>query len=234
MQLQLNILPPLNWLDFCFKALLSSCNVMYLPWWLLSAIESPAKSKLRTWNYLLPWKLHLYYKTDGDLSEIMRTSTSKFSSLGLGMPLASLMMTCNQSLPACYCRHKLEKRCHYEDRVIQIEHGCFTPLVFSTSGGMGPSASVFFKRLASLLSTKRNAHYGSVMSWIRCKIYSLLPYPSIIKFWLCTRRVPNCPSCLTVYLISESIIFTIVFSLKKNDDVLLWNMPKLCMCSLYC
>ena len=76
----------------------------------------------------------------------------------------------NQSLPACYRRHELEKRRHYEDRVIQIEHGCFTPLVFSTSGGMGPSASIFFKRLASLLSTKRNAHYGSVMSWIRCKM----------------------------------------------------------------
>ena len=30
-QLQLNILPPLNWLDFCFKALLSSYSVMCSP-----------------------------------------------------------------------------------------------------------------------------------------------------------------------------------------------------------
>ena len=31
MQLQLNILPPLNWLDFCYKALLSSYNMMCSP-----------------------------------------------------------------------------------------------------------------------------------------------------------------------------------------------------------
>ena len=86
----------------------------------------------------------------------------------------------NQSLPACYRRHELEKRRHYEDRVIQIEHGCFTPLVFSTSGGMGPSASIFFKRLASLLSMKKNAHYGSVMSWIRCKISFALIHSAIL------------------------------------------------------
>ena len=94
--------------------------------------------------------------------------------------------------------------------------GVFTPLVFSTSGGMGPSASVFFKRLASLLSVKKNAHYGSVMAWIRCKIsfalihsavlcrspWSSLPScPVVAGLRMCTFRVPNCPSCsLTVYI----------------------------------
>ena len=58
MQLQLDILPLLNWLDFCFKALLASCSMM-----------------------CSPWKLRLYYKIDGDPSEISRTSTSKHSSL---------------------------------------------------------------------------------------------------------------------------------------------------------
>ena len=102
---------------------------------------------------------------------------------------------CNQSLPACYRRHELEKRRHYEDRVTQIEHGCFTPpIVFSTSGGMGPSATVFFKRLASLLSTKRNAHYGSVMSWIRCKISFALIHSAI----LCLRGTRSRPIHLSL------------------------------------
>ena len=100
----------------------------------------------------------------------------------------------NQSLPACYHRHELEKRRHYEDRVIQIEHGCFTPLVFSTSGGMGPSASIFFKRLASLLSMKKNAHYGSVMSWIRCKISFALIHSAI----LCLRGTRSRPVPLSL------------------------------------
>ena len=65
-QLQLDILTPINWLDFCFKALLSSYNVMGSPWWPLSAIKSSLKSKLPTTNYLSPWK---YHKIDGDHSE---------------------------------------------------------------------------------------------------------------------------------------------------------------------
>ena len=76
----------------------------------------------------------------------------------------------NKSLAACYRHQEWEKRHHYEDRVIQIEYGCFTPLVFSTTGGIGPSATVFYKRLASRLATKWNVLYSSVMSWIRCKI----------------------------------------------------------------
>ena len=96
----------------------------------------------------------------------------------------------NQSLPACYRRHALEKRRHYEDRV-GFEHRCFTPLVFSTSGGVGPSASIFFKRLASLLSTKRNAHYGSVMFWIHCKISFALIHSAILCLCgTCSRPVP--------------------------------------------
>ena len=47
---------------FCFKALLSSYNMMCSPWWPLSAIKSPAKRELTITNYLSPWKLHLYYK----------------------------------------------------------------------------------------------------------------------------------------------------------------------------
>lgn len=43
----------------------------------------------------------------------------------------------SKPLPSCYRRHELEKRRNYEDRVLQIEQGCFTPLVFTTAGGIG-------------------------------------------------------------------------------------------------
>ena len=78
MQLQLDILPLLNWLDFWFKALLSSYSVMCSPWRPLSAIKSPTKSKLTTTNYLSPWKLHLYYKIDYDPSEISKLARQSF------------------------------------------------------------------------------------------------------------------------------------------------------------
>ena len=54
-------------------------------------------------------------------------------------------------MSACYWRHKREKRRAYEQRVLEIEQGSFTPLVFSTSGGMGSGATIAYKRLASLL-----------------------------------------------------------------------------------
>jgi len=40
-----------------------------------------------------------------------------------------------------------------------VEHGTFTPLVFSVAGGMGPIPSTFYKRLASMLSAKTQQSY---------------------------------------------------------------------------
>jgi len=55
-------------------------------------------------------------------------------------------------LSAAYCKHEQEKRHAYEERVCEVEHGYFIPLVFSTSGGMGKAATIVYKRLANLLS----------------------------------------------------------------------------------
>ena len=69
------------------------------------------------------------------------------------------------------CRENTKKRT-YEARIRGVEHGTFTPLVFSATGGMADQAIVF---LASLLSEKRNEHYAVVMGWIRCYLsFSLL------------------------------------------------------------
>lgn len=82
---------------------------------------------------------------------------------------------CKSTAAACYRRHELEKRRMYERRVIDVEHGSFTPLVFSTSGGWGPSATITFKRLASLISSKVSQPYSKTLSFIRCKIaFSLI------------------------------------------------------------
>ena len=50
--------------------------------------------------------------------------------------------------------HEWNKR-EYEERVREIEHGSFSPLVFSTAGGMGPIATTVYKRIASLIADKR-------------------------------------------------------------------------------
>ena len=69
-----------------------------------------------------------------------------------------------------YKQHEDKKRREYGSRVREIEHGCFTPLVFSTAGGIGREGTVFFKRLASLISDERKEPYSLVLGWIRQRI----------------------------------------------------------------
>ena len=44
-------------------------------------------------------------------------------------------------LNSAYRRHEKEKQRSYEQRIREVEHGSFTPLVFSASGGMGELAA---------------------------------------------------------------------------------------------
>ncbi|KAG1662485.1 hypothetical protein GQR58_020916 [Nymphon striatum] len=54
----------------------------------------------------------------------------------------------NKSIPQMYSHHDNLKKRAYNARVIQVEKGTFTPLVFSTTGGMEREAHRFLKRLA--------------------------------------------------------------------------------------
>ena len=48
-------------------------------------------------------------------------------------------------------------------------------LYFSATGGMAPEATVFYKRLASLLASKWSDHYSITMRWLRYSLsFSLL------------------------------------------------------------
>ena len=48
-------------------------------------------------------------------------------------------------LTQCYCQAELDKKRKYDERIREVERGTFSPLVFSSSGGMGPSATVVYK-----------------------------------------------------------------------------------------
>ena len=99
----------------------------------------------------------------------------------------------NTSLPQCYRRNELEKKRAYDERVREIEHGSFSPLVFSTSGGMGTTATVVYKRIASMLSEKQDQSYSKTMHWIRCMLnFSLLR--SAIMCLRGSRSAQHCPA----------------------------------------
>ena len=81
----------------------------------------------------------------------------------------------HSSLASSYRHHESLKKRHYERRVREVEHSSFTPLVFSLTGGLGPAATAFYKRLSSQLSDKWKQPYSSTIGWLRCRIsFSLL------------------------------------------------------------
>lgn len=76
---------------------------------------------------------------------------------------------------SCYRRAEKEKERKYGERVRQVEHASFTPLVFATTGGVSRLTTSFLKHLASKLADKRDTPYSVTMAWLRCRLgFSLL------------------------------------------------------------
>ena len=74
------------------------------------------------------------------------------------------------STSTLYRQHENEKKRKYQQRVIDIEKGSFTPVVFTTSGGCGPEADRFHKRVAKLISDKRKEKYSDVVRYMRTRL----------------------------------------------------------------
>ena len=74
----------------------------------------------------------------------------------------------SKSLQSLYRKFESDKKREYSERINAIEHGSFTPLVFSACGGLGREATVAIKRLAAMLAMKRNENYCHLINWMRC------------------------------------------------------------------
>ena len=70
-----------------------------------------------------------------------------------------------------YKKHENEKKRKYAERVMKIEQGTFTPLVFTTTGGMaGDECVKYHSILAELISNKKGESYSNAISCIRAKV----------------------------------------------------------------
>ena len=69
-----------------------------------------------------------------------------------------------------YGKHEREKDRKYGDRCTQIKKGTCDGLVFSTTGGMGPQATMFLKRVATLLAAKTGQDKSLVMANLRRRL----------------------------------------------------------------
>ena len=53
---------------------------------------------------------------------------------------------------------------------MEIEQGTFTPLVFTTTGGMADECVKYHRRLAELIANRKGESYSSAIAWIRAKV----------------------------------------------------------------
>ena len=63
-----------------------------------------------------------------------------------------------------YKLHENDKKHLYSSRVLEVERGTFTPLVFTTTVGMSND------HLVELLAVKKQESYPSTIAWIRTRV----------------------------------------------------------------
>ena len=76
----------------------------------------------------------------------------------------------DMDLNQIYRQHETEKKRQYASRVLEVEQATFTPLVFSTTGGMAAECKRHHSRLAELLAKKKGESCATTMSWIRARV----------------------------------------------------------------
>ena len=69
-----------------------------------------------------------------------------------------------------YKKHENEKKRQYADRVMEIERGTVTLLVFTTTGGMADECVMYHSRLAELIANKKGESYSGAVSGISAKV----------------------------------------------------------------
>ena len=96
---------------------------------------------------------------------------------------ASTASQINAPLNTILKKHEAEKKRKYNARVMQVESGSFTPLVFSTLGSMGPETAAYHKTLAEKIAQKKDERYSEVIAYLRTMLSNL----SVRSALLCLR-----------------------------------------------
>ena len=108
------------------------------------------------------------------------------SAVGIWSPMERTFLDVRVVHPNCksYCKKPIEqvykinendKKATYNNRIIQVERASFTPLIFTTSGGMAKECTKYHKQVAQLISLKTKEDYSQVMSHLRTRLrYTLL------------------------------------------------------------
>ena len=74
------------------------------------------------------------------------------------------------SLDSVFRSNETSKKKAYNSRVIQVEHGTFTPVVMSSMGGFGKETTKFVSKLVEKMAEKKDLEASQVANYIRTKL----------------------------------------------------------------
>ena len=106
--------------------------------------------------------------------------------------------SCPKTLKDAYSYHESLKKLKYEQRINDVEHSSFVPLIFACTGGAGPKATKTIQKLAEKISEKRNDTYQETINYLRTTISLALLRSAI----LCIR---GCRSLKRPFVVDNSI-----------------------------
>ena len=136
----------------------------------------------------------------------------------------------NQEITSCYKKHEGEKKRSYNACILNVEKATFTPLVFSTHGGMGKEAKAFHKRLASLISTKRDILYSDVMSYVRRRLRFCILRSCLAAI----RGYRGKPSYYFFFIENFKIITIIIYTINEYNQGNNLRAAKTKICAASC
>ena len=79
----------------------------------------------------------------------------------------------NSTIEKILNEHEKEKKRAYNHCVMEVEHGTFTPLIFTIHGSTSTECTIFHNNLAEKIANKTGEEYSKVLILIRCKIFFL-------------------------------------------------------------
>ena len=94
-----------------------------------------------------------------------------------------------ETLKQCYSLKEHEKKGQYNTRIMEVDQGSFTPLVFTVAGVIRNKGRGFYLRLATLLSLKNGTEKSKVTSSVQFKVNFALLRLYVVVFKRLTKKV---------------------------------------------
>ena len=107
-------------------------------------------------------------RLDASARDVYIRGRRSFVDVKVFNPLAKVYS--DKTLKSSHRANEKQKKRAYEERILNVEHGSFIPLVFSCLGGMSVECTHFFNHLADKYGEKQNWSSSKARTWVRTKL----------------------------------------------------------------